>query len=235
MKKRFRVFLAIVLSFALCLTLLAGCGKAPADPDTPDDPTDPGTPTGPDVPPGDKTDAEKLAEFESKLGSMTFIIDSVARTMSGTSQSYNASDPFFFWITIFNMASNHALGSNSAVVKDEKAGTISVPLTVITEYANACFAGISAVPALPDNFGAVSLDKNTGLYVMRYSDLAVSTSTIYKAVNSDGTYTLRISFLPNGGSAYTYDLILVNNTSGSANYPYAISRMVETSRPADSN
>ena len=70
---------------------------------------------------------------------------------------------------------------------------------------------------------------------MSYSDLPVSTTVTYRAVNPDGTYTIRISFKPNGDSVYTYDIILVNNTTGSANYPYAISRMVETGRPSESN
>lgn len=226
--------LALALICALCCTFFAGCDNDPVnpvDPVVPIDPVDPADPDDPDDPtqPVDP-DAESLRLFVNALRRMEPVLEALARTISGGSAVYNANDNFFFWVTMYNMASMNAIGTPGVTLNSSN-GIVSIPASLMMEYANACFANFSAFPPFPEYFGAVNFDSELDVYEVIASDLTCERSTADAAFEA-GQYTVTFS-MSLGDEPYIFGVTLVENETGSTAYPYSVIDMVMISGPND--
>ena len=227
MKSLFKL-IAVLLVVVLTMGLLAGCGADPVDP-TPTDPDDPSGPTDP-TDPTDPSDGDKekaaTEKFKANIDELLPILDSLARTMSGGSSAYKPQDSFFIWVALYNMTSNHAR-ENVTVIYDKASEKLTVPAALIKEYAAACFYGMTEVPAAPEGFGAMQYDAAGDTYKTVNSDIGLATTVNSYTYNSDGSFTVLITFAPNGGEQYNYTVTMVENP-GSSVYQYAVRNMFQS-------
>ena len=165
---------------------------------------------------------------EDKLYEMIPVLDSLARNMGIEGEvAYDANDPTFVWTQLLLMGQNWS--TLNALVTGE-GNSLTIPASLIQEYAWASFGGMQQLPELPQTSTDIRYDAATDSYRVLLDEANVTYITIERyAFDEAGTLYAGVGLYNAGLEDQRLGGLLVTmtepdplNSIYSADFPYIV-------------
>lgn len=137
-------------------------------------------------PPFEETKAEVTISVPAEVDTMRPILLGICKTMSG-GRAYDGSDSTFFWDGIYAAINGGSWIHPDISMSDDGSGYM-VPRETLAEYAEAMFAGDSAIPEIPSTMGGIEFDVDSDCYILYSSEGYLGSMEFTEIEETDNGY-----------------------------------------------
>lgn len=169
-------------------------------------------------PPFEETKADVSVSVPAELDSMRPILMGICKTMAG-GNTYDSSNSEFFWNSIYSAINGSSWIHPDISLSDDGSG-YQVPREVMSEYAEAMFAGNSMLPDVPSSVGGIEFVVDTDCYNIYSSEGYTGSMDFTEIEETDNGYEVQVAFTTRSGSVETHTFILTSGGYGA--FPCAV-------------
>lgn len=155
---------------------------------------------------------EVSVSVPEELDSMRPILLGLCKTMAG-GNSYDSSNTEFFWNSIYAAINGNSWLHPDISLSDDGSG-YQVPREVMSEYAEAMFAGNSALPEIPSSIGGIEYVVDTDCYMIYSAEGYTGSMDFTEIEETDNGYEVDVAFTTKGGSVETHTFMLTGGGYG---------------------
>lgn len=237
--KKFVKMISTVTVMCLLMASLAACGKKDSGKDTSgniviDETQDKETTesaseteTSEKVdetkPPFEETKAAVTISVPDEVDTMRPILVGICKTMSG-GRAYDGSDSAFFWDSIYAAINGGSWIHPDISMSDDGSGYM-VPKEVMAEYAEAMFAGNSAIPEVPSAVGGIEFDVDSDCFILYSSEGYLGSMEFTEIEETDNGYEATVAFTTKSGNVETHTFIMTSGGYGT--FPCAVNAVID--------
>lgn len=237
--KKFVKMISTVTVMCLLMASLAACGKKDSgkdtsgnividetqDKETTDSASESETSEKVDEtkPPFEETKAEVTISVPDEVDTMRPILVGICKTMSG-GRVYDGSDSAFFWDSIYAAINGGSWIHPDISMSDDGSGYM-VPKEVMAEYAEAMFAGNSAIPEVPSTVGGIEFDVDSDCYILYSSEGYLGSMEFTEIEETDNGYEATVAFTTKSGNVETHTFIMTSGGYGT--FPCAVNAVID--------
>ena len=174
-------------------------------------------------PPFEETKAEVVVSVPAEVDTMRPILLGICKTMSG-GRAYDPSDSEFFWNSIYASINGSSWVHPDISLSDSGSGYM-VPKEVMAEYAEAMFAGNSAIPDIPASVGGIEFDVDADSYVLYSSEGYMGSMEFTEIEETDNGYEATVAFTTKSGNVETHTFIM--SSGGYGTFPCAVNAVID--------
>lgn len=174
-------------------------------------------------PPFEETKAEVVVSVPAEVDTMRPILLGICKTMSG-GRAYDPSDGEFFWNSIYASINGSSWVHPDISLSDSGSGYM-VPKEVMAEYAEAMFAGNSAIPDIPASVGGIEFDVDADSYVLYSSEGYMGSMEFTEIEETDNGYEATVAFTTKSGNVETHTFIMTSGGYGT--FPCAVNAVID--------
>lgn len=174
-------------------------------------------------PPFEETKAEVAVSVPAEVDTMRPILLGICKTMSGV-RAYDPSDSEFFWNSIYASINGSSWVHPDISLSDSGSGYM-VPKEVMAEYAEAMFAGNSAIPDIPASVGGIEFDVDADSYVLYSSEGYMGSMEFTEIEETDNGYEATVAFTTKSGNVETHTFIMTSGGYGT--FPCAVNAVFD--------
>lgn len=174
-------------------------------------------------PPFEETKAEVEVSVPAEVDTMRPVLLGICKTMSG-GRAYDPSDSEFFWNSIYASINGSSWVHPDISLSDSGSGYM-VPKEVMAEYAEAMFAGNSAIPDIPESVGGIEFDVDADSYVLYSSEGYLGSMEFTEIEETDNGYEATVAFTTKSGNVETHTFIMTSGGYGT--FPCAVNAVVD--------
>lgn len=174
-------------------------------------------------PPFEETKAEVVVSVPAEVDTMRPILLGICKTMSG-GRAYDPSDSEFFWNSIYASINGSSWVHPDISLSDSGSGYM-VPKEVMAEYAEAMFAGNSAIPDIPASVGGIEFDVDADSYVLYSSEGYMGSMEFTEIEETDNGYEATVAFTTKSGNVETHTFIMTSGGYGT--FPCAVNAVID--------
>lgn len=174
-------------------------------------------------PPFEETKAEVMVSVPAEVDTMRPILLGICKTMSG-GRAYDPSDSEFFWNSIYASINGSSWVHPDISLSDSGSGYM-VPKEVMAEYAEAMFAGNSAIPDIPGSVGGIEFDVDADSYVLYSSEGYLGSMEFTEIEETDNGYEAAVAFTTKSGNVETHTFIMTSGGYGT--FPCAVNAVID--------
>ncbi len=174
-------------------------------------------------PPFEETKAEVMVSVPAEVDTMRPILLGICKTMSG-GRAYDPSDSEFFWNSIYASINGSSWVHPDISLSDSGSGYM-VPKEVMAEYAEAMFAGNSAIPDIPESVGGIEFDVDADSYVLYSSEGYLGSMEFTEIEETDNGYEATVAFTTKSGNVETHTFIMTSGGYGT--FPCAVNAVID--------
>ena len=174
-------------------------------------------------PPFEETKAEVMVSVPAEVDTMRPILLGICKTMSG-GRAYDPSDSEFFWNSIY-ASINGSSWVHPDISLSDSGGGYMVPREVMAEYAEAMFAGNSAIPDIPESVGGIEFDVDADSYVLYSSEGYLGSMEFTEIEETDNGYEATVAFTTKSGNVETHTFIMTSGGYGT--FPCAVNAVID--------
>ena len=174
-------------------------------------------------PPFEETKAEVMVSIPAEVDTMRPILLGLCKTMSG-GRAYDSSDSEFFWSGIYAAINGSSWIHPDISLSDSGSGYM-VPKEVLAEYAEAMFAGNSAIPDIPSSIGGIEFDVDADSYVLYSSEGYMGSMEFTEIEETDNGYEVTVAFTTKSGNVETHTFIMTSGGYGT--FPCAVNGVID--------
>lgn len=147
-----------------------------------------------------------------ELDSMRPILLGLCKTMAG-GNPYDSSNSEFFWNSIYAAINGNSWLHPDISLSDDGSG-YQVPREVMSEYAEAMFAGNSALSEIPSSIGGIEYVVDTDCYMIYSSEGYVGSMDFTEIQETANGYVVDVAFTTKSGSVETHEFVLTSGGYG---------------------
>lgn len=237
--KKFVKMISTVTVMCLLMASLAACGKKDSgkdtsgnividetqDKETTDSASESETSEKVDEtkPPFEETKAEVTISVPDEVDTMRPILVGICKTMGG-GRAYDGSDSAFFWDSIYAAINGGSWIHPDISMSDDGSGYM-VPKEVMSEYAEAMFAGNSAIPEVPSTVGGIEFDVDSDCYILYSSEGYLGSMEFTEIEETDNGYEATVAFTTKSGNVETHTFIMTSGGYGT--FPCAVNAVID--------
>lgn len=174
-------------------------------------------------PPFEETKAEVTISVPAEVDTMRPILLGICKTMSG-GRTYDGSDSAFFWDGIYAAINGGSWIHPDISMSDDGSGYM-VPRETLAEYAEAMFAGNSAIPEIPSTMGGIEFDVDSDCYILYSSEGYLGSMEFTEIEETDNGYEATVAFTTKSGNVETHTFIMTSGGYGT--FPCAVNAVID--------
>lgn len=171
----------------------------------------------------EETKAEVVISVPEEVDAMRPILLGLCKTMIG-GKAYDGSDSEFFWSSIYASINNSSWVHPDISLSDTGSGYM-VPKEVLAEYAEAMFAGNSAIPAVPASIDGVEFDVDSDCYILYSSEGYMGSMEFTDIEETANGYEVTVAFTTKSGSVENHTFVMTSGGYGT--FPCSVNGVIE--------
>lgn len=160
----------------------------------------------------EETKPDVSVSVPEELDSMRPILLGLCKTMAG-GNPYDSSNSEFFWNSIYAAINGNSWLHPDISLSDDGNG-YQVPREVMSEYAEAMFAGNSALSEIPSSIGGIEYVVDTDCYMIYSSEGYVGSMDFTEIQETANGYVVDVAFTTKSGSVETHEFVLTSGGYG---------------------
>ena len=169
----------------------------------------------------EETNADSNVTLPEEIDMMRPILLGLCKSMSG-GNAYNPADPGFFWNSIYD-AINGGNWLHPHIALSEDGSGYVVPKEVMSEYAEAMFAGNSSLVEIPQTLGGIEFNVDLDSYILYSSEGYTGTMDFTSVEQTADGYIIGTAFTTRNGNVEDHTFILTSGGTGA--FPCAVTRV----------
>lgn len=174
-------------------------------------------------PPFEETKPAVTISVPAEVDTMRPILLGICKTMSG-GRTYDGSDSAFFWDGIYAAINGGSWIHPDISMSDDGSGYM-VPRETLAEYAEAMFAGNSAIPEIPSTMGGIEFDVDSDCYILYSSEGYLGSMEFTEIEETDNGYEATVAFTTKSGNVETHTFIMTSGGYGT--FPCAVNAVID--------